>query len=65
MSDLAGAGDTYLAAFALSYVSQRQAIKEPGAESVIVRGAMGYANRAARIAVSKRGVVAVKADEVV
>lgn len=52
--DLSGAGDTFMAAFVLKWLWNGR--------NVIA--AMEYANRAARVAVSKRGVVAVRADEV-
>jgi bifunctional ADP-heptose synthase (sugar kinase/adenylyltransferase) len=54
VSDLSGAGDTYLAAFTLMMTRTGGFVAE----------SMDYANRAARVAVSKRGVVAVKQDEV-
>jgi bifunctional ADP-heptose synthase (sugar kinase/adenylyltransferase) len=53
VSDVSGAGDTYMAAFAIKYL-----------ESKSVMDAMAYANKAARIAVSKRGVVAVSDKEI-
>jgi bifunctional ADP-heptose synthase (sugar kinase/adenylyltransferase) len=53
VSDLSGAGDTFCAAFALMITKTDSVTK-----------AMDYANRAARVAVSKRGVVAVEASEV-
>lgn len=55
VADITGCGDTALAALALEY-------SRNGADLV---GALQYANRAARIAASKRGVVAVTAAEVV
>ncbi len=58
VADVSGAGDTYLAAFALEYVGAA------GANEDRIKRAMSYANKAARIAVSKRGVVAVRRDEV-
>jgi D-beta-D-heptose 7-phosphate kinase / D-beta-D-heptose 1-phosphate adenosyltransferase len=48
-----GAGDTTLAAFVIEYLRSQSTIE-----------AIKYANKAARIAVSKRGVVAVSAAEV-
>jgi bifunctional ADP-heptose synthase (sugar kinase/adenylyltransferase) len=51
--DVSGAGDTWLAAFVMKWLWNQN-----------VATAMAYANRAARVAVSKRGVVAVRADEV-
>lgn len=60
VSDVSGAGDTYLAAFALSY---RWDIDAYGHAESIMR-AMHFGNRAARIAVSRRGVVAVKREEI-
>lgn len=59
VSDVSGAGDTYLAAFALSYLRD---IDGYGHTESVSR-AMHFGNRAARIAVSRRGVVAVKYDE--
>ena len=50
--DVSGAGDTYLAAFTLKYL-----------DSFDIEKAMLYANKAAALAVSKRGVVAVGKDE--
>lgn len=54
VSDVTGAGDTALAALALAYLTSGGNVLK----------AMDYANRAARIAVSRRGVVAVKQEEV-
>lgn len=54
VSSLSGAGDSYHAAFALMMV-------KTGGD---IATSMDYANRAARIAVSKRGVVAVRAEEI-
>lgn len=54
VADSSGAGDTYCAAFVLM-------ITKTGGD---IATAMDYANRAARIAVSRRGVVAVCAEEV-
>lgn len=54
VSSVAGAGDTMLAGFVMEFLRSRS-----------IRDAMLYGNRAARIAVSKRGVVAVRAEEVV
>lgn len=54
VSSVAGAGDTMLAGLVMEFIKSRS-----------IQGAMLYGNRAARIAVSKRGVVAVRADEVV
>lgn len=54
VSSLSGAGDTFHAAFALMMVGN-------GGD---VASAMDFANRAARIAVSRRGVVAVRRDEI-
>jgi D-glycero-beta-D-manno-heptose-7-phosphate kinase len=51
--DVSGAGDTYFAAFALRYAEHKDIID-----------AMGYANRAAAVAVSKHGVVAVNREEI-
>ena len=59
VSDVSGAGDTYLAAFVLAYLEGKDRSKEDR-----ITFAMGYANAAARIAVSKQGVVAVKKEEV-
>ncbi len=50
---VAGAGDSYLAGLVVRYL-----------ETNNIYGSMAYANRAAAIAVSKRGVVAVTAAEV-
>lgn len=50
--DVSGAGDTFLAAFALKWLENQSVMR-----------AMDYANKAARVAVSKRGVVAVREDE--
>ena len=52
--DLAGAGDTTLAALIVGWAETRD-----------IKNAMGFAAKAAGIAVSKRGVVAVKREEVV
>ncbi len=52
--DVSGAGDTYFAAFALHWTKHKDII-----------AAMGYANRAAAVAVSKHGVVAVEQSEIV
>ncbi len=61
VSDVSGAGDTFLAAFAIGYVKHfNNGLGHLGA----VGQAMFFANRAARIAVSKRGVVAVNREEV-
>lgn len=54
VSSLSGAGDTFHAAFALMTVKTGGFIAE----------SLDFANRAARVAVSKRGVVAVTAAEV-
>jgi len=51
--DVSGAGDTYMAAFAVKYAETRDKYV-----------AMKYANKAASIAVSNHGVVAVKQSEV-
>lgn len=51
--NLSGAGDTWLAAFTIKYIETKD-IKE----------SMIYANKAAAIAVSKVGVVAVKKEEI-
>lgn len=53
VSNVSGAGDTYLAALVYSFIEHK---------SIYV--AMDYANAAARIAVSKPGVVSVKGSEV-
>lgn len=58
VSQLSGAGDTFLAAFALGYVKHCGFFGKAG-----VVKALEFANKAARIAVSKHGVVAVKAEE--
>lgn len=57
VADVSGAGDTYFAAFAIRYWQGRNTI-DP------IQSAMEYANKAAAIAVSKHGVVAVKQQEV-
>ncbi len=59
VADVSGAGDTYLAAFAIHYLKM---YKDWGRKQATIQ-AMIFANRAARIAVSKRGVVAVKKEE--
>lgn len=51
--DVSGAGDTYFAAFATHYFKNKDLV-----------AAMTYANKAAAVAVSKRGVVAVKQSEI-
>lgn len=51
--DVSGAGDTYLAAFAIKYMETHDKYT-----------AMKYANKAAGIAVSNHGVVAVKQSEI-
>lgn len=53
--DVSGAGDTFLAALALEYIHS---------EDGDIQKACKYANKCARVAVSKRGVVAVSKDEV-
>ncbi len=53
VADVVGAGDTTLAALVVNYLKTGD-----------IKQAMDYANRAAAVAVSKRGVVAVKAEEV-
>lgn len=53
LADFCGAGDTYFAAFAVKYL-----------ETLDVKGAMEYANKAARVAVSHRGVAVVKPEEI-
>lgn len=50
--DVSGAGDTYLAAFVIGYLQSEE-----------ILASMKYANKAAGIAVSKQGVVAVKKSE--
>lgn len=52
--DTAGAGDTALAALAVNYFETRD-----------IKAAMDYANKACAVAVSKRGVVAIKREEIV
>ena len=52
--DVAGAGDTVIAALTVNYL-----------ETGDIKQAMEFAMRAAAVAVSKRGVVAVKREEVV
>lgn len=59
VSDVSGAGDTYLAAFVLAYLAGKGR-----SDKDRITFAMGYANAAARIAVSKQGVVTVKKEEV-
>ena len=54
VSSVAGAGDSFLAGLVMEHVRSKDIAK-----------AVDYANRVARIAVSKRGVVAVRAEEVV
>lgn len=54
--DVSGAGDTYLAGFVSQYLSGART------KNGIIE-AMAFANAAARVAVSKRGVVAVTRDE--
>lgn len=54
VSSVAGAGDSFMAAFVMETLRSQGDIPQ----------AVDYANRAARIAVSKRGVVAVRAEEV-
>ena len=54
VSSVSGAGDTALAGIVMETL-----------RSYSIAEAMSYGNRAARIAVSKRGVVAVRAEEVV
>jgi D-beta-D-heptose 7-phosphate kinase/D-beta-D-heptose 1-phosphate adenosyltransferase len=53
VSDVSGCGDSALAAFAIEYIKTQAPISS-----------MKYANRVARIAASKQGVVAVLASEV-
>lgn len=53
LADFCGAGDTYLAAFVIKYL-----------ETLDVKTAMKYANAAARVAVSKRGVAVVEKSEI-
>ncbi len=53
--DVCGAGDTFLAAFAIKYV-------ETGGD---IPKAMEYGNKAARVAVSHHGIVAVKKEEII
>ncbi len=53
LADFCGAGDTYLAAFVINYL-----------ETLDIQEAMKYANKAARVAVSRRGVVVVKREEI-
>jgi bifunctional ADP-heptose synthase (sugar kinase/adenylyltransferase) len=52
--DVSGAGDTYFAAFAIKYLETKDVVE-----------AMSYANKAAAVAVSKHGVVAVKKTEII
>jgi len=52
--DVAGAGDTYLAAFVVEYIKSND-----------VMDSMLFANKAATFAVSKQGVVAVKKEELI
>lgn len=54
VADLSGCGDTYMAAFVVKWLQNGQ--------NVVT--AMEWANAAARVAASKRGVVAVKLEEV-
>lgn len=54
VSDVAGAGDACLAALVVKYM-----------ETQDIRAAMDWANKVGAVAVSKRGVVAVKREEVV
>lgn len=54
VADLSGCGDTYMAAFVVKWLAN--------GNNVIT--AMEWANRAARVAASKRGIVAVKWEEV-
>lgn len=54
VADTAGAGDTTLAALVVRYL-----------ETGDIRQSMDWANKAAAVAVSKRGVVAVKREEIV
>ncbi len=53
MADFCGAGDTYLAAFAVNYL-----------QFFDIQKAMKYGNEAARVAVSKRGVAVVGKEEI-
>jgi bifunctional ADP-heptose synthase (sugar kinase/adenylyltransferase) len=62
VSDVSGAGDTYIAAFVIKYLSERKVKVKSIIDSI--KSAMQYANNAARIAVSKRGVVVVKPEEI-
>lgn len=54
VADLSGCGDSFCAAFAIEYIRS----------GWNVRQSVDFANRAARIAASKRGVVAVRVQEV-
>lgn len=54
VQDVTGGGDTFCAAFSLDFLAHQSIIS-----------AMKYGNRAAAVAVSKRGVVAVRKEEVV
>lgn len=58
VADVCGAGDTYLAAFAIHYTKN---ISRPNP----IENAMYYANEAAAIAVQRRGTYAVKAEELI
>ena len=51
--DVSGAGDTYLSAFVVHYIQNKEIIS-----------AMEYANKAASFAVSKQGVVIVKKEDI-
>lgn len=53
VKDVSGAGDTFLAALCIEYL-----------RTLDIKKAMIYANRAARIAVSHRGIVSVKKEEI-
>ncbi len=53
MADFCGAGDTYFAAFIAKYLQEYD-----------IQGAMAYANKAARLAVSRRGVAVIKKEEI-
>lgn len=52
--DVVGAGDTYLSAFVVNYIENKDIIK-----------AMIYANKAATYAVSKQGVYVVKKEDII
>ncbi len=53
LADFCGAGDTYFAAFIAKYLKEYD-----------IQGAMSYANKAARLAVSRRGVAVIKKEEI-